>query len=384
VFVTGMAWSTALGTKLDEVWSRLLAGETGLREAPSEHDLRNLLVAPVDWPPAELDHRERQVALAAETAARALDDAGLDGAGQGGVVAVVGTSYGAHLDDDGADGLHQWAVDAAARVGLTSAPVSVSTACSSGSDAILVGSHLITSGVADVCVCGGADILTPAKRLGHSALGTMSPTRLRAFDARADGTLLGEGAGFLVLENAASARRRGVGVYATLRGAGSANDAAGLTAPDPSGESVLLAVCRSLAAAGLRPADVAVVNAHGSGTPTNDAVEARSLDRAFGRSAELHNGQRPVVFATKGALGHSLGATGAIEAIALVLALRDRQVPAVPDLVQPREGVTVPVAAGGTCAIGPGVGLSITLGFGGFNTSLVFGRQDEAVDGNVR
>lgn len=372
MLVTGMAWSTALGSKLDEVWGRLLAGDCGLRDVPSEHPVRNLFAGPVDWPPADRPARERQLDLAVGTAARALEDAGLtggndsgvSGSGGGGPLLVVGTSYGGHLDDPDGGGLHQWAVDTARRLGLSAPPVSLSTACSSGSDAIAIAAMLIASGAADTCLCGGVDILTPAKRLGHTALGTMSPTRLRAFDARADGTLLGEGAGFLVLERVTSARRRGATAYAALAGAGCANDAAGLTAPDPSGNSILLAVRRSLAAADLHPDDVAVVNAHGSGTPANDEVEGRSLTRLF-------TGRRPTVFATKGALGHSLGATGAIEAIALILALRDRQAPPVLGLATPRAGVGLPVARGAPGAVGTGVGVSVTLGFGGFNTSLV-------------
>ncbi|HZB49112.1 MAG TPA: beta-ketoacyl synthase N-terminal-like domain-containing protein, partial [Mycobacteriales bacterium] len=278
--VTGMAWCTALGVKLDEVWSRLLAGDTGLREVPSAHPVRNLLAAAVDAPPAAREPARRQVALAADTVGRALDDAGLDAATSAALL-VAGTSYGAHLDDAGTTGLHDWAVETADRAGLSRPPVSLSTACSSGSDAVLVAAELVAAGVAERAVCGGADVLTSAKRLGHTALGTMSPTTLRAFDPRADGMLLGEGAGFLVLESADSAARRRATAYAVVRGGGASNDAAGMTAPDASGDSVLLAVHRSLAAAGAAPADVAVVNAHGSGTPLNDAVESRSFARLW-------------------------------------------------------------------------------------------------------
>lgn len=363
VLVTGMAWATALGVKLDEVWDRLLAGESGVREVASELQLRNTLAAAVEHPPPEWEPARRQVALAVDTLARALDDAGLPDATDPWLVA--GTSYGAHLDDETIGGLHGWAEEAAAELGLTRPPVSLTTACSSGSDALLVGAQLIESGAVDVCVCGGADILTPAKRLGHTALGTMSPNLLRAFHPEGDGMLLGEGAAFVVLESAASAEARGAEAYAVLRGGGMSNDAAGLTAPDASGDSVLLAVHRSLAAAGLGLDDVAVVNAHGSGTPVNDAVEALSFGRLFPTP------DRPTIFATKGAFGHTLGATGAIEAIALVLALRSGRVPPVYGLDTAPTALALPVPRGGPAAIGAGVGLSLTLGFGGFNTCLV-------------
>lgn len=365
VLVTGMAWSTTLGSGLEQVWKRLLAGESGLRPVPSAHELRSSLAGPVGFPPSDWEPARRQVALTAGTVARALDDAGLSASSTDPCL-VAGTSYGAHLDDVDTAGLHGWAVEAAAEAGIRRPPVSLSTACSSGSDAIAVGAAMIDSGAAEVCVCGGADILTPAKRLGHSALGTMSTTRLRSFDRNRDGTLLGEGAGFLVLESQTSARRRGVGGYAVLRGSGSSNDAAGMTSPDPSGEGVVLAVRRSLAHAERDPADVAAVSAHGSGTPVNDEVEEIAFTRLFSQ------GPCPTVFATKGAFGHTLGATGAMEAITVVLALRDRRVPPISALEETSKTFPVPVPRQGPREIGAGVGLNLTLGFGGFNTSLVF------------
>ncbi|MEV4846354.1 beta-ketoacyl synthase N-terminal-like domain-containing protein [Micromonospora matsumotoense] len=368
--VTGAAWATALGTGLDEVWGHLLADRTGIRPVPSTHGLRNLLAAPVSCLDLDEEPARRQVALAGAVLRDALSHAKTPAATD--PLLVLGTSYGAHLDDGSTVDLSAWAVEVAARAGVRRPPVSLSTACSSGSDAVLVGAQLIEAGVTDICVCGGVDILTPAKRLGHSALGTMSPTLLRAFDERADGTLLGEGAGFLVLESEARARQRGAPVLGVFSGGGSSNDAAGMTAPDPTGDGVLLAAERALAAAGLKPDDVAVINAHGSGTPANDAVEALSLARLFS------TGHRPVVFATKGALGHSLGATGAMEAIAVILALRDRRVPPVHGLAQVAGALPLPVPAGGPRPIGTGVGMSLTLGFGGFNTCLIF--EEAAAD----
>ncbi len=112
--------------------------------------------------------------------------------------------------------------------------MALSTACSSGSDAILLGAELLRAGEARCCICGGVDVLTWSKRIGHSTLGTMSPTMLRAFDERHDGTLLGEGAAFVVLENVESASQPGMAI---LRGCGSANDATGMTSADITGLS---------------------------------------------------------------------------------------------------------------------------------------------------
>ncbi|HEX3647519.1 MAG TPA: beta-ketoacyl-[acyl-carrier-protein] synthase family protein [Pseudonocardiaceae bacterium] len=361
VRVTGMAWCTALGDSLDGVWHQLLDGATGIRDVPSGLRLRSTLAAAVDGLPEPLT--ERQVALAGATVRAALADAGLPPAA---ALLVAGTSHGAHLDDEHAGSLDLWATDTAARLGMTAPPVSISTACSSGSDAIMVGAQLIRAGAADVCVCGGADVLTDVKRLGHSALGTMSTTSLRTFHPDGDGTLLGEGAAFLVLESEESAARRGVAGHAVFVGAGSSNDASGMTAPDPSGDGLLLAVRRCLADGDADLAEVTVVNAHGSGTPTNDTVEAHAYSRLFA------DGPRPAVFATKGAFGHTLGATGAIEAVATVLALRDRVVPPVFGLTDQPPSLPLPVPFGGPMPVKSGVGLSLTLGFGGFNTCLAF------------
>ena len=423
VWVTGMAWSTALGDGLAGVWRRLLDGEDGFREVASEHRLRNRLAATLPDLPPELKPSARQRALAEGVLSRALADAGLAPVGEAGSwgdggppgrapsrasdpfaglapartagsrgdggspglasdpvdrpagptsgagvdpFPVLGTSFGAQLDDEDAT-LYQWAADVAAGAGLRLPPVAISTACSSGSDALAVGAEVIRSGAAEVSVCGAADVVTPAKRLAHTVLGTMSPTRLRAFDRRADGTLLGEAAGFVVLEREESARARGAEPYAVLAGTGAANDGAGMTAPDPAGTGVDLSVRRCLAASGLGLDDIAVINAHGSGTPVNDAAESGALSRLFGGC-----GAPPVVFATKGALGHTLGATGVLEAIAVVLALHYGTVPPVVGLEEVPAGFPLPVPAGRPGELRPGAGLSLTLGFGGFITSLAF------------
>ncbi|MFS8097007.1 hypothetical protein LFM09_07675 [Lentzea alba] len=362
VAVTGMAWTTALGTGLDEVWGQLLGGATGLRETESTLVLRNRLAAQVPDPPADWSPTRRQVGLTAATLRRAIEHAGAPPD----TLPVIGTSYGPHLDEPSGD-LRRWAAEATAAAGLTRPPLTVTSACSSGSDAIAAAARLIREGAAEACVCGGVDVLTPAKRLAHTALGTMSPTLLRSFDLRHDGTLLGEGAGFCVLERLDRARSRGAVVHAVMRGSGSSNDAATMTSPDLSGDGVLLAVRRALSDAGASADDVAVVNAHGSGTPVNDHVETVVLSRMF-------TGRRPVAFATKGAFGHTLGATGALEAIAVILALRESKVPPVYGLSEPAEDFPLPLPVGGPSEIGEGLGISVTLAFGGFNTCLVFAR----------
>ncbi|WP_436762337.1 beta-ketoacyl-[acyl-carrier-protein] synthase family protein [Streptosporangium sp. V21-05] len=375
VWVTGMAWSTPLGTGLDDVWRSLLEGRGGVQTLPSAHPLRNDRAAVLPHLPLDKDPGERLHVLSRDTLAEAVADAGLDVTDPR-LRAVFGTSYGPHLDDTGVTALDDWCADVTGELNMPQAPVSLTTACSSGSDSLLVGAELIRNGDAEICVCGAADVLTPAKRLGHSALGTMSPTSLRAFDEAHDGTILGEGAAFLVLESARSATARGARPHGYLLGAGSANDAVNAAAPDLSGDSVVRAVGRALLAAGRHAEDVAVVNAHGSGTPVNDLVECRSYERVFSSAGSAATS--PTVFATKGAFGHTLGATGALEAVAVLLALRDGVVPPVRGLTTVMPGFPLPLPMGGPAAFDgridriDRVGLSVTLGFGGFNTCLAF------------
>ncbi|MGD0907303.1 MAG: beta-ketoacyl synthase N-terminal-like domain-containing protein, partial [Candidatus Acidiferrales bacterium] len=334
--------------------------QTGLKRVPFSGRLRNDLAAEAmggDVPPAE-----RLVKIACQTIRRALSSAGRE-ADDPEVQLVLGTSLGAFLDDSAArESLSGWALAVARELGSASPPVVVSTACSSGSDAIMVGAELIRAGVAECCVCGGADVLTASKRLGHTALGTMSPTQLRAFDVRHDGTLLGEGAAFMVLEPESPKRDP----IAILRGTGSANDATGMTVADITGLSAEYAMKRSLLDADLHSSEIELINAHGSGTIMNDTTECNAFTSLF-------SGQnRPMVFATKGNFGHTLGATGAIEAIALVLALRTGQVPPIYGLGQPLPEFSLPLPQSEPVSCDARVGLNLTLGFGGFDTSLIF------------
>ncbi len=367
VVVTGLGWNTALGDDVNAVTARLLDGQSGVRPLPSELRLKNDRAAyleDIDNP----DHKARLIELTAKSVESALRDARIDGqAPNPHALLIIGTSLGYRLDSEPfhQDPLHHWTDEVGARVGLSA--LALSTACSSGSDAILLGAHLIRSGQADLCVCGGADVLGDAKRLAHTALGTLSATTLKSFDQGHDGTLLGEGAGFVVLQREGLEKHK---PYAYLLGCGAANDAAGLTAPDETGAGIRLALDRALAQADLSRNQVGLINAHGSGTYTNDRVESTAYNEYFG---DYH----PLVFATKGAFGHTLGATGAIEAIVLIKALQTQVVPAVFGLQQPLPNLEFDLPVGQPASTRSKVGLSLTIGFGGFNTALVFQRFDQ-------
>ena len=360
VLVTGLGWTTALGNDLQTVWSDLLAGKTGLAEIPCEFELRNYLAGAVEEFPQHISEEQRLRLMAVTTIRRAIENAELLPTDPR-LQLVLGTSFGANLERE-VGSLHRWAEEVADELGCVNPPILVSTACSSGSDAIQIGAELIRSNSDYVCVCGGVDILTTSKRLAHSALGTMSPTFLRAFDQRHDGTLLGEGAAFLVLQSEKSANS----AHAMLRGVGAANDAASMTSPDLSAKGARLAIERSLTDAGIQSSEVGLINAHGSGTQINDAIERDALNALFPHD------DGPTVFATKGAFGHSLGATGAIEAVALIQALKEKRVPPIYGLDYPDEDFLFALPVGRELPTNARIGLSLTLGFGGFDTSLVF------------
>jgi 3-oxoacyl-[acyl-carrier-protein] synthase II len=312
---------------------------------------------PIDLPPSERLQRMGKSALERALAAARQDPADPQ------LMLVIGTSLGAFLDESAQrKSLSAWANELARTTGLANQPIVISTACSSGSDAILMGAEIIRAGLARSCVCGAVDVLSVSKRLAHSAMGTMSTTRLRAFDVRHDGMQIGEGAAFIVLQAPEQAAKP----IAFVRGVGSANDATGMTVPDANGLGGRLAIRRSLADAQLDPAEVGLINAHGSGTPLNDASEKATFAEVFA------GGAKPLVFATKGNFGHSLGATGAIEAVALVLALQSGRVPPIFGLEQPDPDFPLPLAYPTAKSCDARIGISLTLGFGGFDTSLIF------------
>ncbi|MFD1745543.1 beta-ketoacyl synthase N-terminal-like domain-containing protein [Rhizobium helianthi] len=366
VWVTGLSLSSALGSDVDAVWRALLDHTSGIAPLDCTLPLRGYGAAVLPDVPQTLPVHERQIALTASAIAQALAHAGLE-VSDPRIVPILGTSYGGHLDAPSVGSLSDWAVAAVRRVGCIRSPVTIATACSAGADAIAAGLSLLRSGVAEICVCGGADVLTLAKRLGHSRLGTLASGDLRAFDQDRDGTVLGEGAAFLVLETAHSARARGVAPLGVFSGAGASSDAASAVAPDVSGRNVVLAVQRAVENAGIALSDVSVINAHASGTAINDATEANAYGQLFGSLAE-----KPAVFATKGNFGHTLGATGALEAVAVLQALSKGCVPPIYRLERPLADLHLPLPIQRSISIRPGAGISTTLGFGGFNTCLVF------------
>jgi 3-oxoacyl-[acyl-carrier-protein] synthase II len=249
--------------------------------------------------------------------------------------------------------------------------------CASGAIAIGEGWRAIRSGEADVMLAGGAEApLAPLCFGAFALIRAMStrnddPTRAsRPFDADRDGFVMGEGAAVLVLEERERALARGARIYAELCGFGTTNDAHHMTAPLPGGAQAARAMRLALRAADVRPADVSWINAHASSTPLNDPTEAEAMRTVFDEALGT-----VWVSGTKGHHGHALGASGALEAVASVLAFADGWVPATVNLERPDPACTLRHVPAGGLALDPSVIVSNSFGFGGINASLVFARS---------
>ncbi|MFE4478575.1 MULTISPECIES: beta-ketoacyl-[acyl-carrier-protein] synthase family protein [Streptomycetaceae] len=249
--------------------------------------------------------------------------------------------------------------------------LTIATTCASGADAIGHGALLLETGRADVVIAGGCEAtLTPVTlaafgNLGAHSLRNDEPGRAsRPFDTDRDGFVMGEGAGFLVLERLDDARARGRTPYALLAGYGASADAYHLSNPRPDGAGAVAAMRAALADAALAPGDIAHVNAHGTSTVHNDRAEAAALRAVFGPHGV------PVT-STKGAIGHLIGAAGAVELIAAIEAMNARTVPPTANHEKTEEGLDLDVVHTAPRPVRAGAALSNSFGFGGHNTTLV-------------
>ena len=274
---------------------------------------------------------------------------------------VFATSFGHLIDDAGSDTMSTWAKDVLRSVGCDQDPIVVGSGCSSGSDALGVAAAMLDCRTIDTAIVVAVDIVTAAKRLAHSTLGTMAIDNHKPFDNQRSGMLPGEAAAAVVLRRGEDCPEH----KGELVGIGASNDAFGLTAPDPSGLSVRLAMDRALLAAKLTYTDLAIYLAHGTGTQLNDELEAKVVDEVFADNETL------TIVGTKGALGHSVGACGLIEFILLLQMLNKQRAPATVGLSDPISSISARFPAPEGRSLSGPYGVSVTLGFGGFNTALI-------------
>jgi 3-oxoacyl-[acyl-carrier-protein] synthase II len=399
IWVTGVGLVTALGDDVDRTWPRLVSGERGqkpltLFEGASQ---RSTLVAAsrlsVADAPAESSNGpwSRTSVFAWKAAAEALTGARMSprpprlglvvGSTTGGMFETESLLAALHEDPDQRDALAKMtsqpltatAEALSATLGPFSRVRTVCSACSSGANAFIVGALWLLSGEVDAALVGGADALCRLTLTGFNALSATDPDPCLPFDRRRKGLNLGEGAGFAVLERQASAETRGARAIAELSGWALGAEAHHITNPDPSGAPAARVVEAALRRAGLAPSAIDYVNAHGTATLLNDSMEAAALSRALGPDIE-----RIAVSSSKGQLGHTLGAAGAVEAVLSALAVRQQVLLPTAGLDEPdplfrlvhvpHEGRRARVRAA----------LSNSFGFGGMDTVLVLSEPEYA------
>lgn len=407
VAVTGMGLVTPLGFGVAANWAALLAGTSGIRRItrfPTDH-LRTTIAGTVDLPEeAEgetLTAGPRVTRMAAIAAAEALAESGLGGGAEGfpGPLMLgmppVETEWPHRFDlarragaapytykslaeaATGCPKLFQAAAFAsvgeelAARFGTKGAPVAVTTACATGASAIQLGVEAIQRGETEAALAIGADGTVQAEALVRfsllSALSTRNeaPTAAsRPFEKTRGGFVMSEGAACLVLESLAHARARGAKVLGILRGCGEKSDSFHRTRSNPDGSAVIRAMRNAIEDAGLTPAEISYVNAHGTGTPENDKMENFAMRAVFGEQA-------PPISSNKSMIGHTLSAAGAIEAAFSLLAIRDQMLPPTINHDEPDPAITLDVVPNVARAAKVTHVMSNSFGFGGQNVCLV-------------
>jgi 3-oxoacyl-[acyl-carrier-protein] synthase II len=417
VVVTGLGALTPVGNTVDEFWSALVQGKSGIgpitkfdADAKTESgefqfatriagEIRNF---------DELKYIDKKEArrldpylkYAVACSVMAVEDSGLDttkvdgtrfgtliGSGIGGITTLLENHK--TILDKGPDRVSPFFVPmliinmasglVSMRFGAKGPNSSVVTACATGNHAIGDAFKLIQRGAADVMIAGGAEaIIVPLTIAGFCSMKAMStrndePQKAsRPFDAGRDGFVCGEGGGILVLESLEHARRRDARIYAEVIGYGMTGDAHHMTAPDPEGDGAARAMAGALADARIAPPEVGYINAHGTSTPYNDKFETIAIKRVFGEHA-----RKVAVSSTKSMTGHLLGAAGGIEAIASVLALHHGILPPTMNYETPDPDCDLDYIPNQARKQDVELALSNAFGFGGTNATLVFRKHHD-------
>ncbi|GLP74883.1 3-oxoacyl-ACP synthase [Mycobacterium antarcticum] len=402
--VTGFAMTTALATDADGTWKRLLDGESGIRT------LDDYFVELYDLPvrigghllenfeseltPDELRRSSYLQKMATTVGRRAWEHAGAPDVDTRRLMVSIGTGMGSSEEllyayDALREKGHAAVAPLAAQMYIPNSPaaavalergakagvVTPVSACASGSEAIANAWRNIVLGEADVAICGGVETRIEAvpiagfaqMRIVLSTTNDDPAGACRPFDKDRNGFVFGEGAGLMVIETEEHARARGANILARLMGAGVTSDGYHIVAPDPSGDQAGHAITRAIQLAGLQPGDIDHVNAHATGTSVGDVAEGKAINNALGSN-------RPAVYAPKSALGHSVGAVGAVEAILTVLALRDGVVPPTLNLRNLDPEIDLDVVAGQPRQGNYEYAINNSFGFGGHNVAIAFGK----------
>ncbi|MCZ0727927.1 3-oxoacyl-ACP synthase KasB [Mycolicibacterium iranicum] len=404
VVVTGIAMTTSLATDAEATWKSLLDGQSGIRRLDDpfveQFDLPvrigGHLLEEFDSQLTKVENRRMSYVqkMATVLGRRVWENAGSPEVDTERLLVSIGTGLG------GAEAL-VFAYDGLRERGLRSvSPLSVQmympngpsavvglerhakagvvtpvSACASGSEGIAQAWRNIVMGEADIAICGGVEQRIEAVPIaGFAQMRIVMSTNnddpagaCRPFDKDRDGFVFGEAGALMVIETEEHAKARGATPLARLMGAGITSDGFHMVAPDPNGERAAFAMTRAIQLAGLNPSDIDHINAHATGTSVGDVAEGRAINTAMG-------GHRPAVYAPKSALGHSVGAVGAVESILTVQALRDGVVPPTLNLKNLDPEIDLDVVAGGPRPGNYQYALNNSFGFGGHNVALAFGK----------
>ncbi|OLP00120.1 beta-ketoacyl-[acyl-carrier-protein] synthase II [Mycolicibacterium porcinum] len=404
VVVTGVAMSTALATDAESTWKKLLDGQSGIRK------LTDSFVDEYDLPVRigghlleDFDHELTRVELrrlsylqkmATIIGRRVWANAGSPEVDVRRLMVSMGTGLGSTeelvfaYDGMRAKGLRAVSPltvqmympnGAAAAIGLErQARAGVCTAvsaCASGSEAIANAWRHIVLGEADIAICGGVETKIEAvpiagfaqMRIVLSNSNDDPEGACKPFDKDRNGFVFGEAGALMVIETEEHAKARGANILGRIMGASVTSDGFHIVAPDPNGEQAGHAMTRAIQLAGLQPSDIDHVNAHATGTSVGDVAEGKAINNAMA-------GHKPAVYAPKAALGHSVGAVGAVESILTVLALRDGVIPATRNLQNLDPEIDLDVVAGEPRQGDFKYAINNSFGFGGHNVALAFGK----------
>ncbi|MGZ6778451.1 MAG: 3-oxoacyl-ACP synthase KasB [Mycobacterium sp.] len=404
VVVTGVAMTTALATDANSTWQKLLDGHSGIRKLEDpfveEYDL------PVRIGGHLLENFESELTrielrrlsylqrMSTVLSRRVWKDAGDPEVDPRRLMVSIGTGMGSSeellfayegMRAKGLRAVSPLAVQmympnaAAAAVGLErkarAGVITPISACASGSEGIAHAWRNIVLGEADMAICGGVETKIEAvpiagfaqMRIVLSTTNDDPAGACRPFDKDRNGFVFGEAGALLVIETEEHARARGAAIYARIMGASVTSDGYHIVAPDPNGEQAGHAMTRAIQLAGLKPTDIDHVSAHATGTSVGDVAEGQAINNAMG-------GHKPAVYAPKSALGHSVGAVGAVESILTVLALKHGVVPPTLNLKNQDPEIDLDVVAGSPRPGNYQYAINNSFGFGGHNVALAFGK----------
>ncbi len=404
VVVTGMGALSPVGNDVATMWENLKAGRSGIARITlfDPSNLTTQIAGEVKGfdPRAHFDVKaarrlERFAQFAVVAARQAIADAHLEiternseniavliGSGVGGAMTV--TEQVRVLETKGPRRISPFfipmmLVDAAAgqvaiEFGIKGPNLAVVAACATGGNALGEAAEMIRRGDVDIAVCGGTEAcLAPLAFAGFNVMGAISTrndapaTASRPFDATRDGFVMSEGAGVVVLENAEHARARGAHIYGELVGYGASADAKHFAAPDVEGEGIGRAMQWALRRARLDPMQVDYINAHGTATKLNDAIETLAIKQVFGEHA-----RQLAISSTKSMIGHALGAAGALEAIICLKAMQDRLAPPTINYTTPDPECDLDYVPNVARPLDINVAMSNSIGLGGHNSCLIF------------